>query len=799
MDTKDRGQAAVRVPRRASRRFPILGDVRLDRKFGWILAVFLVLMGIIVGYNAKATKDQRNTALIVNVAARQRALAERYIKDVLLKAEGERADPAQDAQQLQRNAAALLHGGQVVAVQGADELVRIPAYHGSWKVVAKLGEEQRLLTKLIGVGHELLRTGPASSTFSAQILELRVIGAQLSSISSDAVGEITNAAQASLDRLVRVGVALGLLAALAAVAMGLLLRRAGAQQAAQFRSLVTNASDLITVLSMDGRIQYVSPSLDRVLGRRAHDLVGTTLSGSIHPEDAPHADVVFREVAQSANSTAKVEFRMEHADGSWRCIESTVTNLTDDPTVQGVVLNSRDITDRKGLEEELTHQAFHDSLTGLANRALFRDRLEHALARAGRYGTEVGVLFLDLDSFKTINDSLGHDAGDELLVAVGERLVEQCRASDTVARLGGDEFAILLEDDVDEASARTAAERIAEMLRSPFVVQGTEVFVTGSIGIAMKGMEKGEVDELLRNADVAMYVAKGRARGQFELFQPSMYERVVRYQEMQVDLQRGFEREEFFVHYQPILDLATGRLLAVEALARWNHPTRGVVMPSEFIPVAEETGLIVPIGAWVLREACRQAKEWQSRFRITPPLAISVNLSPRQLHEPDLVARVKQILEETGLNPRTLILEITETGLMRDVEQTAQQLRQLRELGLRLAIDDFGTGSSSLGHLRRFPIDVLKIDRSFVETMAANAPQGRALIRAIVDLAQTLQLDTVAEGIERPSQMADLQAIGCQSGQGFYFAEPQGPEALEELLSQAARKAHIHRLLNAAG
>jgi diguanylate cyclase (GGDEF)-like protein/PAS domain S-box-containing protein len=764
------------------RRTQRIGEARWDVRLGWILGVFLLLFGAIVGYNAYATNGQRISAITINIAGRQPALAERYIKDVLLRVDGQPADPAADAETLRANADALLKGGQVRAVAGADAEVSIPPYRGDWRVAAKLQQERRLLDEMIGLGDELVRRGRGDVAFTQDVLRLRVVGAQLGSASNDAVGEMTRAAEHSLHRLVWVGVGLGFLGAAAAVAMGLLLRRAGQRQAAQFRSLVQGASDLITVVDGDGRIRYESPSVQRLLGRPAGEPGASNLTAIIHPEDRSHVMAILREASQQPGAVATAEYRARHADGSWRQLESTVTNLLDDPSVAGFVLNSRDVTDRHRLEEQLSHQAFHDALTGLANRALFRDRLQHALNRATRSGATLAVLFLDLDAFKTINDSLGHDRGDELLAAVAGRLRRSARDSDTVARLGGDEFAVLLEDDVGERQARAVAERLSEALRSPFSVRGAEVHVTASIGIALTTTEAQEADTLLRNADVAMYAAKGRGRGRFELFEPDMYEKMVRYLELQADLQRGLERGEFLLHYQPILDLASGELEAVEALVRWDHPTRGRVSPAEFIPAAEETGLIVPIGYWVLREAARQAREWQLRFPRAVPLSVSVNLSTRQLEEPDIVDRVHAILDETRLDPATLILEVTETGMMQDLGQSAERLRRLKRLGVRVAIDDFGTGSSSLGYLRRLPVDVLKIDRSFVESLSGSGSQGQALVRAIVELAQTLRLQTVAEGIEEPSQLEQLSEVGCVSGQGFYFAKPLEPAALEEFL-----------------
>jgi predicted signal transduction protein with EAL and GGDEF domain len=363
---------------------------------------------------------------------------------------------------------------------------------------------------------------------------------------------------------------------------------------------------------------------------------------------------------------------------------------------------------------------------------------------------------------------------------VGARIESSARTSDTVARLGGDEFALLLEDEGDAARAKVLAVRLLKDLTAPFQIQGHEIFIRGSVGLAISPTTEVTTDEMIRNADTAMYAAKAGGKGRVEVFQPFMHARVLQRFEVQAELQRALTREEFVVHYQPIIDFTSRTIGGVEALVRWEHPTRGLLPPIEFIGVAEDTGIIVPLGKWIMREACRQAVEWKSLQ--AGDLWVSVNLSTRQLLEPDLVAQVREVLKETGLPPSSLTLEITEGSLMQDVDQTAAKLQGLKRLGVRLAIDDFGTGSSSLGYLRRFPIDLLKIDKSFVDDVTAIGSNGPALVRAIIDMAHTLDLDTVAEGIEMTAQLAELQAAGCRSGQGFLFSRPLAPPVLEALL-----------------
>jgi diguanylate cyclase (GGDEF)-like protein len=437
------------------------------------------------------------------------------------------------------------------------------------------------------------------------------------------------------------------------------------------------------------------------------------------------------------------------------------------------------LTDARNFEDAM-HQAFHDSLTGLPNRALFLDRLELAHARARRSGSPIAVLFMDLDSFKNVNDSLGHAAGDELLVLVASRLRRWVRPSDTAARFGGDEFAILLEDLDTSNAAQLVARRILDSLREPFEIQGQEVFVGASVGIASSAHPGS--DDLLRNADLAMYRAKGLGKARFQTFEPGMHVAVLERLELEVDLQRALDRAEMSVHYQPIVELANQKIVALEALVRWRHPVRGMIHPAEFIALAEETGQIHRLGQWVLEQAARDACAWNAALRADSPVRIDVNLSGRQLQEATLVGQIAAVLADTGLPAHLLVLEITETVLMQDLEGTVAKLQELRRLGLRLSVDDFGTGYSSLQYLRRFPLDSLKIAKSFVDGVGGPA-QDAAVARAIIELGTSFQLNVVAEGIEKPEQHAHLVDLGCTHGQGFLYARPVPADQVEPLLA----------------
>ena len=721
-------------------------------------------------------------------------------------------------------------------------------------------------------------------------------------------------------------------------------QRALADSEARFRALVQNSSDVVTVLDAGGTVRYVSPAFSRVLGHDERSYVGHRGSELVHPDDAGAVLELLAKCSATPGVGGPFEYRVRAADGSWRWFETLANNRLDDPAVRGVVLNSRDVTDRKRSEEllsgqatvlesiaqdapltetlgalaavveaqspgarcavllldeagtalrvgaatdgaeaalevdglavgpaagwcgtavarrepvvvadlaadpawaerreaalagrlraawvmpvlasdggrvlgcvavhldeprrpepadwrlleaaarlahvatervqartRLAYQATHDPLTGLANRVVFLDRAALALARTVRTRSSVAVLFVDLDRFKVINDSLGHEAGDRLLIALAERLSGIVRPADTLARFGGDEFTILCEDISTRADAVAVAERVREALEPPFLLDGVELFVTASIGIALSDDPRTQPDALVENADAAMYRAKDRGGKHFEVYDHTMRARALRRLATQNALYRALERDEFRVFYQPTVSLRTGRVVGVEALVRWESPKRGLVPPVEFIDLAEETGLIVPLGTHVLEEACRQAGRWRRAGPGGEPLTMSVNLSARQFAHPDLVGVVASALETTGTDPATVALEITESVLMEDAESTAAALRGLKDLGVVLLIDDFGTGYSSLSYLKRFPVDGLKVDRSFVGGLGSD-PEDSAIVAAVVGLAHSLGLVAVAEGVETTEHLVRLQELGCDVAQGYHLGRPLPAEALD--------------------
>jgi diguanylate cyclase (GGDEF)-like protein/PAS domain S-box-containing protein len=557
----------------------------------------------------------------------------------------------------------------------------------------------------------------------------------------------------------------------------LLAETAARHNEARFRSLVQHSSDVILVTRTDGTIRFASPSAARVMGYDPAKLVRQVVPDLLHPEDRDRASTFFRDAASSPGVTGPAEWRFRQADGSWLHGEVLATNLLHDSTVKGIVLNTRDVSERKRLEEQLTHQAFHDPLTGLANRALFRDRVSHALAVARRRGHQITVLFVDLDDFKTVNDTLGHGEGDRLLIGAAERFLACARTADTVARLGGDEFAILIEG---TDGREGLPERLGAAMAHPFTLSGNQVRVTASIGVATASAED-TADDLLRNADVAMYAAKRHGKGRSATFESRMYADLRERLDLEAALSAAMERNELLLHYQPIVELKTGAIYGLEALVRWDHPQYGRLMPQHFVPLAEETGLIVQLGVWVLREGCRQLQAWAQEFPHIP-LAMSINISGRQLQGAGLDEALREAVKESGVDPTAVVLEITESVLMQQTDSVLERLQQLKAVGVRLAIDDFGTGYSSLSYLQRFPIDILKIAKPFVEEVSQGADRS-ALARAIIGLGDTLRLDTIAEGIEMAEQRAALIELGCTLGQGHHFWAALPAPAISELLA----------------
>ncbi|MFN8095048.1 MAG: EAL domain-containing protein [Vicinamibacteria bacterium] len=548
---------------------------------------------------------------------------------------------------------------------------------------------------------------------------------------------------------------------------------------ARLAALVRNASDVILLVGPDLEVRYATPSLERVLGRTPESVLGSRLLDLFAPgQESLVAGLVF-EAMRGLPIRHEAELVARRADGGPAAVEVSVQSLAEDPHVRGVVVTLRDLDERKKLLARLEHQAFHDPLTNLANRSLVRDRLAHAVARRPSARRHVAVLVFDVDDFKAVNDTLGPGVGDQVLTEVARRILPCVRPADTVGRLGGDEFAIVVEDVEGAAEAVAAAARVAAALRDPLRLGDREIGLSATTGIALSDDGASSADDLLRNADLALYMAKERGKGSCAVFEAAMHATLLDSFELGLDLRRAVARRELVLHFQPVVDLASGRVVGAEALVRWPHPERGLLLPARFIGLAEKTGLIAALGAWVLEAACRQAAAWADESAY-----VAVNVSAVQLLDAGFVDQVREVLAGAGLPARRLVLEITETTLLADRAAVAARLASLRDLGVRIAIDDFGTGYSSLGQLRDLPFDILKIDRSFVEAMGK---ERSGFVQLIVQLCGQMNLDTVAEGVETEEQLRGLLALGCARGQGYLLGRPMPPEDLGRLVASGAR------------
>jgi diguanylate cyclase (GGDEF)-like protein/PAS domain S-box-containing protein len=558
---------------------------------------------------------------------------------------------------------------------------------------------------------------------------------------------------------------------------GLAREVADTHSEARFRALFDNASDAVLVVDAGGRVKYLTPSTERVLGLEASRMLDQPIGDLLAEEDRRELSILL----STPGVTTTFEWQVRSGDNTQRDIEVVAADLRDDARIAGLVLTMRDISQRKILDSELRRQALHDTLTSLPNKSLFDDRVAHALGRADRVSGKVAVLFLDLDNFKLVNDGLGHSVGDELLVAVAARLVSVLKSGDTVARFGGDEFVVLLEGNDVEASAKAVSERLHHTLSEPFRIGGEEVPLHASIGIAVGSARTATPSQLLRDADLAMYVAKRNGRGRSERFAPEMHEQAMHRLEVASELPSAIQRGQLVLFYQPIVDVSSGRILGAEALVRWDHPRHGLMLPNEFIPIAEGTGVVVPLGQWVLDEACRQTSEWRQAGIADDTFYVSVNLSARHFRDHGVIDDIVHALDASHIPPSALLIEVTESALEHDFDPGGTLLRELKALGVHLAIDDFGTGYSSLARLGDFPVDIVKIDKSFIDRLSVDA-DGETMVRAVVALSHSLGMTTVAEGVEDQEQAVALNRLGCTMAQGYLFARPMPRGAMTQAL-----------------
>ena len=583
-----------------------------------------------------------------------------------------------------------------------------------------------------------------------------------------------------------------------------------------FRLISENAADMIGLVDINGKRLYNSPAYQKVLGYSSKELRSTSAFEQIHPDDQERVKAAAAE-ARLTGVGKRLEYRIRHKNGEWLFIESSASAIRNEKgEVEKLVIVNRDITERKRAESKLEHNALHDGLTDLPNRVLFLRRLQRACDRAAKDAFyKFAVLFVDIDGFKVFNDTMGHQVGDELILNISQRLANCLRFEDTLARvagkrsrdlheadgvlarLGGDEFTILVGSIRDPSDAMRVAKRIQGALAEPFAMQEREVVTSASIGIALSG-PYDRAEDLLRDADIAMFRAKTLGKSRCEFFDEEMHTQAVEQLQLETELRRAVGGQEFLLHYQPIVLLETGQIAGFEALVRWQHPVEGLLCPDRFLSTVERTGLVVPLGKWILHQACQQAQSWESRSVACANLALMVNLSPRQFTSPDLVSDVEGALRETGMDPRRLHLEVTESAAMADPERSKHLLTRLKDLGISISIDDFGTGHSSLSRLRRFPVDVVKIDRSFITHMDSDE-EACKIVHLIIDFAHAVNLKVVAEGISVAAHRDHLKSLGCEYGQGYFFSKPVDPDSVERLLATSAVLPALEIAAGAAG
>jgi diguanylate cyclase (GGDEF)-like protein/PAS domain S-box-containing protein len=691
----------------------------------------------------------------------------------------------------------------ISAVLVTDSIYGWIQLHGSYTPGDPLDGGWILYYVLFGAAalHPSMKTLSNAAAKTVKVTRVRIIGISVAALIAPVVEILKTSTRGASDAIVIGGATIVIFGLVVVRMIGLVraeqtaamrerdLRESVLRTASEVRlgAMVQHSSDVILLLSSDTAVEYASPSVRRVLGYDAAEFIGRRFVDAVPEENQALVESALGGLAHTSAPPEPFELRFRHGDGRLLHTECRFTDLLTQAAVGGIVVNLRDITERKQLDEQLTYQAFHDPVTGLANRALFQDRVAHALSVRGDFNRCLAVLFLDLDDFKTINDTFGHDAGDGVLRTISTRLRSALREGDTAARLGGDEFAVLLEDVPNEAGVSEIVADLLELISAPLCLDAQEASVECSIGIAVVHPTRDSgasttVDDLLRNADVAMYQAKTAGGNAYCHFSPEMQEAVVEHLALRADLKAAIAADELTLAYQPIFDLEVDGIAGYEALLRWEHPVRGSVSPATFIPVAEHSGLIVPLGRWVLERACADAVRFQKDDPYTRHCVLSVNISAQQLARAELVDEVRNALGSSGLDPHRLMLEITESLLISDVQLAIERLSALRELGVQIAIDDFGTGYSSLSYILQLPIDVLKIDKRFIDSVDSDDKESR-LTATIIGLARTLDLRCIAEGIERPSQHERLKELDCDYAQGFLLARPMSSHALQELLT----------------